>query len=180
MTSLASPPNRAPFYEMRFSNYYIFFVKAGFCLLLIQDKLFILLQLIWDLLATRKKNEPSISCTAQQRLALMGHWKQPDSNFIFCNMNDVYCEKPPLAYSEEENHTRLMSSDITDVLSAILFLFQPLIFIFVPLFSFYNLLFVNGKFDFFWFLFTVSNQEIYCLSIYMYITFLLHGQSASQ
>lgn len=74
---------------MRFSNYYIFFVKALFYLLLIQDKLFILLQLIWDLLATRKKNEPSISCTGQQRLALMGHWKQPYSNFIFCHLNDV-------------------------------------------------------------------------------------------
>lgn len=74
---------------MRFSNYYIFFVKALFYLLLIQDKLFILLQLIWDLLATRKKNEPSISCTGQQRLALMGHWKKPYSNFIFCHLNDV-------------------------------------------------------------------------------------------
>ena len=168
MTSFVSPPNRAPFYEMWFSNYYIFFVKAFFYLLLIQDKLFILLQLIWDLLTIRKKNESSISCTGQQRLVLMGHWKQPYSNFIFCNLNDVYCEKPPLAYSEEENHTRLMSSDITDVLAAILFLFQPLIFIFIPLFSFYNLLFVNSKFDFFCFLFTVSNQEIYFVSIYIY------------
>ena len=165
---------------MRFSNYYIFFVKAVFYLLLIQDKLFILLQLIWDLSATRKKNEPStISCTAQQRLVLIGHWKQPYSNFIFCHLNHVSCEKPLLAYSEEEAHTRLMASDITDVLSAILFLFQPLIFIFVPLFSFYNLLFVNNKFDFFCFLFTVSNQEVHCVSIYIYY-FLLHGQSASQ
>lgn len=172
MTSLVSPPNRAPFYEMRFSNYYIFFVKAVFHLLLIRDKLFILLQSIWDLSATRKKNKPSISCTAQQRLVLMGHWKQPYSNFIFCHLNDVSCEKPLLAYSEEEAHTRLMASDITDVLSAILFLSQPLIFIFVPLFSFYNLLFVNGKFDFFCFLFTVSNQEIYCVSVYIYYFFI--------
>lgn len=121
--------------------------------------------------ATRKKNEPSISCTAQQRLALIGHWKQPYSNFIFCHLNDVSCEKPLLAYSEEETRTRLMASDITDVLSAILFLFQPLIFIFVPLFSFYNLLFVNSKFDF-CFLFTVSNQEVYCVSVYIYCFFI--------
>ena len=52
------------------------------------------------------------------------------------------------------------------------FLFQPLIFIFVPLFSFYNLLFVNGKFDFFCFLFTVSNQEVYFVSIYIYYFFI--------
>lgn len=154
---------------MRFSNYYIFFVKALFYLLLIQDKLFILLQLIWDLLATRKKNEPSISCTGQQRLALMGHWKQPYSNFIFAIWTMFL---PLLAYSEEEARTRLMSSDIPDVLSAILFLFHSLIFIFVPLFSFYNLLFVHGKFDFFYFLFTVSNQEIYCVSIYIYYFFI--------
>ena len=51
-----------------------------------------------------------------------------------------------------------------DVLSAILFLFQPLIFIFV---SFYYLLFVNGKFDFNMFLFTVSNQELYCVLFYI-------------
>lgn len=93
MTSLVSPPNRAPFYEMRFSNYYIFFFKGVFYLLLIQNKLFILLQLIWDLLAIRKENEPSISCTGQQRLVLMDHWKQPYSNFIFCHLNDVSCEK---------------------------------------------------------------------------------------
>ena len=86
---------------------------------------------------------------------------------------------PLLAYSEEEARTRLMSSDITDVLSAILFLFHSLIFISVPLFSFYNLLFVHGKFDFFCFLFTVSNQEIYCVSIYIYY-FFLPGQSAFQ
>ena len=140
--------------------------------MLIRDKLFILLQLIWDLSATRKKNELSISCTVQQRLVLMGHWKQPYSNFTFCNLNDVSCERPLLAYSEEEAHTRLMASDITDVLSAILFLFQPLIFIFVPLFSFYNLLFVNSKFDVFCFLFTVSNQEVYCVSIYTYYFFI--------
>ena len=52
------------------------------------------------------------------------------------------------------------------------FLFHSLIFIFVPLFSFYNLLFVHGKFDFFCFLFTVSNQEIYCVSIYIYYFFI--------
>ena len=69
-----------------------------------------------------------------------------------------------------------MASDITDVLSALLFLFQPLIFIFVLLFSFYNLLFVNGS-------------SVCCLQFkirkyiayqFIYITFLLHGHSASQ
>ena len=139
------------------------------------DELFILLQLIWDLSATRKKNEPSISCTAQQRLVLMGHWKQHYSNFIFCHLNDVSCEKPLLAYSEEEAHTRLMSLDIIDVLSALLFLFQPLIFIFVLLFSLYNLLFVNG--------FSVCCLQFkvrkYIAYQFVYITFLLHGQSAS-
>lgn len=148
--------------------------------MLIRDKLFILLQLIWDLSATRKKNEPSISCTAQQRLVLMGHWKQPYSNFIFCHLNDVSCEKPLLAYSEEEARTRLMASDITDVLSAILFLFQPLIFIFVPLFSFYNLLFVNSKFDFFLFCCLQFQIRKYIAYQFIYIAFLLHGQSASQ
>ena len=66
-----------------------------------------------------------------------------------------------------------MSSDITDVLSAILFLFQPLIFIFVPLFSFYNLLFVNGKFNFFCFLFTVSNQEILRINLYILLFYCM-------
>ena len=72
-----------------------------------------------------------------------------------------------------------MASDITDVLSAILFLFQPLIFIFVPLFSFYNLLFVNSKFDFFCFLFTdfksgsILRISLYILLFYCMVSLLL-------
>lgn len=73
-----------------------------------------------------------------------------------------------------------MASDITDVLSAILFLFQPLIFIFVPLFSFYNLLFVNSKFDFFLFFCLQFQIRKYIAYQFIYIAFLLHGQSASQ
>ena len=89
---------------------------------------------------------------------------------------------PLLAYSEEEARKRLMSSDITDVLSAILFLFHSLIFIFVPLFSFYNLLFVHAC--------MVSlTSSVFCLQFqirkyiayqFIYITFLLPGQSAFQ
>ena len=89
---------------------------------------------------------------------------------------------PLLAYSEEEARERLMSSDITDVLSAILFLFHSLIFIFVPLFSFYNLLFVHAC--------MVSlTSSVFCLQFqirkyiayqFIYITFLLPGQSAFQ
>ena len=61
-----------------------------------------------------------------------------------------------------------MASDITDVLSAILFLSQPLIFIFVPLFSFYNLLFVNGKFDFFcFFVYSFKLGNILRISLYI-------------
>ena len=60
-----------------------------------------------------------------------------------------------------------MASNITDwdVISAILFLFQPLIFIFVP---FYYLLFVNGKFDFNLF-FVYSFKSGTILRIILYI-----------